>query len=347
MKIFNLFHEDLKLDSLPPRDEPVPVLLIRYWESLWKNPQKFGKEYLNPSNINIVPIQRIWEFIQIVASVCCVSNNVLKNKDILSLGAGFESCLYVFAKLGANVYASDIYFSPKYWYPSYVKYIKEQPEIFCHYNNFKPKIKYINVDLKSKKDLANIGKFDIIYSISSLEHIYSRSFRKKKKMFLNIIKLLKENGIFSFSTEIITKYDHTRQYKIVIDKFIKKLRGFLYPKLKENNNRLIRKKKITKGPRKRSFIKELRNYFLKIISLPRYNRRYDFYTFEELKIIINLLEKKKIYLVEKINWKSCSEFSIECDYPKGQYRTSITLTFSKDLKYKNLKYDLKNLFSKD
>ena len=165
-------------------------------------------------------------------------------------------------------------------------------------------------------------------------------------MFLNIIKNLKENGIFSFSTEVITKYDHTRQYKIVINKFITKLRHYLYPKLKENNNNSIKKEEITKGPKKTSFIKGLRNIFLQIVSLPRYNRRYDFYTFEELKIIINLLAKKKLYLVEKINWKSCSEFNIECVYPKGQFRTSITLTFSKDLKYKIPKYELKNLFSK-
>ena len=80
MKIFNIFHEDLKLDSLPPKDAPTPVLLKRYWEGLWKNPQKIGNEYLNPSNINIVPIQRIWEFIQIVTSVCHISNETLKKK---------------------------------------------------------------------------------------------------------------------------------------------------------------------------------------------------------------------------------------------------------------------------
>ena len=64
-------------------------------------------------------------------------------------------------------------------------------------------------------------------------------------------------------------------------------------------------------------------------NLPRYNRRYDFFTIEELLKIAKLLSKLNINLVENIHWKTCSENLVISKYPAKQYRTSISLTFLK------------------
>jgi len=71
-------------------------------------------------------------------------------------------------------------------------------------------------------------------------------------------------------------------------------------------------------------------------NLPKDNRRYDFYTIEELLSIMRVLSKQKIKLVEDIDWNTCSE-NLVCTenlvfskYPAKQYRTPISLTFLKE-----------------
>jgi len=335
IKIFNLLHEDLDLHLLNQKSFPIPFLLLKYRDVLWKNKEKIGRVFLNPDNIKIVDLQRIWEYVQIIASIYHFSNNNLNNKKILSLGAGFEPCLFTLAKLGAEVYASDIYFSPNYWHSDLVKYIYDKPEIFCHYKNFKPNIKYLYLNLKSKKSFANLDKFDIIYSVSSLEHIYS-SFRQKKKLFKRIANHLNNNGILSFTTELIIKYEKKHMYTIYFKKFLSTLN-----KLIKNHN-----SRDNKGAMKSSDTKALRiyegifksqlksDYFRKIFNiiknLPRHNRRYDFYTIEELLSIIRVLSRLKINLVENIDWNTCTENLVISKYPAKQYRTSISLTFLKE-----------------
>lgn len=331
MDIFKIFHKDLNFDCLPPKDIPVPVLLRKYWDNLWKRKENIGKEFLNPSNINIVPLQRIWEFIHSVASIYYTSESNLKDKKIISLGAGFEPCLYVFSKLGAIVVASDIYNSPKYWFPKYVEYIKKKPEVFCHYKDFKPKINFMHLNLKSKKDLANLGNFDIIYSVSSLEHIYASSFRKKKKMFKRIIEHLNEKGIFSFTTELIIKYDKTRQYKYLIKSFIIKIKIMIQIACKKTYSN-IKVKDIVKSNinlKNKTFLEQIKETLFRIKSLLRYNRRYDFFTIEEINTIIKMFKKKKVNLVDSIDLKSCHEFQIKVPKYNSLYRTPISLTFSK------------------
>jgi len=76
------------------------------------------------------------------------------------------------------------------------------------------------------------------------------------------------------------------------------------------------------------------DYFRKILTilknLPRDNRRYDFYTIEELLNIIRVLSKLKTNLVENIDWNTCTENLVFSKYPANQYRTSISLTFIKE-----------------
>ena len=109
-----MLHEDLDLQLLNQVSFPIPFLLQKHRDTLWKNKEKIGKVFLNPDNIKIVDLQRIWELVQVIANIYHFSNNNLKNKKILSLGTGFEPCLLTLAKLGAEVYASDIYYSPDY-----------------------------------------------------------------------------------------------------------------------------------------------------------------------------------------------------------------------------------------
>jgi len=334
IKIFNLLHEDLDLDLLNQKSFPIPFLLVKYRDVLWKNKEKIGKVFLNPVNIKIVDLQRIWEYVQIIASIYHFSNNNLNDKKILSLGAGFEPCLFTLEKLGAIVHASDIYFSPNYWHSDLVKYINEKPDVFCHYKNFKPDIKYLDLDLKSKKSFAKLDKFDIIYSVSSLEHIYS-SFRKKKKMFKRIANHLNKNGILSFTTELIIKYEKKPMYTIYFKKFLITLKKIFkndnsrenYGAIKSSNTKTL---KIYEGTIK-SYLKidHIRKILNIVKNLPRYNRRYDFFTIEELLKITKVLSKLKINLVENIHWKTCTENLVISKYPAKQYRTSISLTFLK------------------
>ena len=58
-------------------------LLLIYWTSLWKKKGNIGIEFLNPSNLKIVNLQRVWEFTQIIASINYISRNNLKGKKIL------------------------------------------------------------------------------------------------------------------------------------------------------------------------------------------------------------------------------------------------------------------------
>lgn len=342
---FNLLHEDLNLETLPPKNDiPVPFLLRKYWNVLWKKKENIGKEFLNPSNIHIIDIQRIWEFTQIIASINNISKNNLKGKKILSLGAGFEPCLFVFAKLGAEVYASDIYNSSDFWFPEMVKFIKEKPEIFCHYQNFKPNIKYVHLDLQSNKQISRLGKFDIIYSVSSLEHIYT-VFRKKRKLFKNITKHLKEGGIFSFTTEFIVKHDNIRRHKILVKKILYKLKEKINSLIKKNYSNILldkNKQNLIKKINKRNktqinyitIINLIKIAINEIKNLPRFNIRYDFFTYEELLALIDTLSKYNLYLVEEVDWNSCYELPHESLKPKEQYQVPISLTFFKNLNYK-------------
>ena len=335
IKIFNLLHEDLDLQLLKQNSFPIPFLLQKYRNTLWKNDEKIGQVFLNPDNIKMVDLQRIWEFVQIIASIYHFSDHNLNNKKNLSLGAGFEPCLFTLAKLGAEVYASDIYFSPNYWHSDLVKYIHEKPEVFCHYKNFKPDIKYINLNLKSRKDFAKLGKFDIIYSVSSLEHIYS-SFRKKKKLFKQIANHLNNNGILSFTTELIIKYEKKPMYTIYFKKFLNTVNKII-KNLNSRDNKgtnkssdaknLMGNEGITKSQLKRNYFQKI---FTMLKNLPRDNRRYDFYTIEELLTIIKVLSELKINLVENIDWNTCTENLVISKYPAKQYRTSISLTFIKE-----------------
>jgi len=285
---------------------------------------------------------RIWEYVQVIASIYNVSNNNINNKKVLSLGAGFEPCLFTLAKLGAEVYASDIYFSPNYWDSDLVKFIYEKPEIFSHYKTFKPDINYLHLNLKSKKDFAKFDKFDIIYSVSSLEHIHT-SFRKKKKMFKRIANHLNPNGILSFTTELIIKYEKKPMYKIYFKQFLSILDALAKNQNSTNNLGTI-KSADTKALKtyERTIKSRLKSdYFRKIFNmienLPRDNRRYDFYTIEELLRIIRILSKQKINLVENIDWNTftenvvCTENLVFSKYPAKQYRTSISLTFLKEM----------------
>jgi len=328
MRYYVLFHEDINLKCLPPNNNPLPKLLDIYWNDLWKSEEEIGKQYLNAANIHIKSLGRIWEYIQIFGSINYVSNNDIVGKKLLSLGAGIEPNLYVFAKLGARVNASDIYNSQGYWFPFQVDYLKNNSEIFSHYENFKPKINFFHLNLKKRKELNQLGEYDIIYSISSLEHIYSL-FSSKKRLFRNIIKHLNDDGIFSFTTELIIKYDRTKNVK----RFLKTIQSSLKTgKINKNVLKHIIKSYLL-NYQGTKFKGLLRKVLFFIYSLNRYNRRYDFFTKEELKAIIRLLQTKKCYLVDNVNWSSCSKFAIKTHNFRDQYHTSIALTFRKSQKY--------------
>jgi hypothetical protein len=181
--------------------------------------------------------------------------------------------------------------------------------------------------LKNRKELSQLGEYEIIYSISSLEHIYSL-FSSKKKLFKNIIKHLSDDGIFSFTTELIIRYDRTINLKRLL-KIIKK-------SLKEGkiNKNVIKNiyKSYTMSPSEFKSKNIYRTILFHLYNLNRYNRRYDFFTKEELKAIIKLLQKRRCYLVEEVNWSSCNKLAIKTNKFREHYHTSIALTFRKNQK---------------
>jgi len=147
---------------------------------------------------------------------------------------------------------------------------------------------------------------------------------------------LNNNGILSFTTELIIKYEKKPMYTIYFKKLLSTLN-----KLIKNHNSRDNKGKITLSDTKTLRINErtiksqlkpdyFRKFFTILKNLPRDNRRYDFYTIEELHNIIRVLSKLKINLVENIDWNTCTENLVISKYPAKQYRTSISLTFIKE-----------------
>lgn len=315
--IFEILHDDLDYDATNYK-ESFPSLSWTYWYYLWNLNEKTEGQFLNPTNMKIAKLHRIWEYVQTIACIYHFSDRSLENKKIISLGAGVEPCLFTFSKLGGNVIASDIYFTSNYWHPEWVKYIRNEPEIFSHYRKFKPRIDFINLNLKSKEDLRALGNFDIIYSISSLEHIYS-SLTKKIKLFKRIGGHLNPGGIFSFTTDLVLKHDKTRMYKFYLRYINFKIRKVFNISPKNQFAQYI-------NPFQS---KSIKSFLYVMFNLHRYYRRYDFFTVDELKKIIDVLRKKKLYLVEDVCWKSCLEHPIKSKKFRGQWKTSISLTFRK------------------
>jgi len=120
VKIFDLVHDDLDY-SVFKEKYPYPFLLWIYWYYLWKNEGKTEGKFLNPTNMKIPKLHKIWEYIQTVAIIYHFSNLSLENKKIISLGTGVEAYFFTLSKLGGKVIASDIYFTPNYWHPEWVK----------------------------------------------------------------------------------------------------------------------------------------------------------------------------------------------------------------------------------
>lgn len=327
LKSYNQLHEDLKLNCLPPKNLPSPVLLDIYWRYLWKEEKNINRELLNPQNLHIKMLGRVWEYIQIIYSISITLNNNLKDKTILSLGAGVEPCLFLFDKLGAKVTASDQYNLKTYWFRNHLMYLKKETFIFSHYQNHIPNIEFKNLDLRSNKSLKRLEKYDIIYSVSSLEHIYS-TFSRKKKMFKRIIKHLNPNGIFSFTTELIVKFKPLRRWRIYLNHIKNQIRFLIKDNFKIRYLLFNLKKKLS--------LYEIKKLIFKISKIYRFNRRYDFFTPEELLKIIKLLDKRGIFLVEKVNWDTCCEYPIKSQKFVGQFHSSVSLTFSKNQKFKKI-----------
>jgi SAM-dependent methyltransferase len=327
LRSYNQLHENLKINCLPPKNLPSPVLLDIYWRYLWKEEKNINKEFLNPQNLHIKMLGRVWEYIQIVYSISITLNNNLKEKTILSIGAGVEPCLFLFDKLGAKVTASDQYNLETYWFRNHLKYLNKERSIFSHYQNHTPRIEFKNLDLRSNKSLKSLKKYDVIYSVSSLEHIYS-TFNKKIKMFKSIIKHLNADGIFSFTTELIVKFKPLRRWRIYLHNIKKQFRFLVKNNFKIGRLLFQLKKKLA--------LNEIKKIIFKISRVYRFNRRYDFYTPEELLKIIKILMKKGIFLVEKVDWDTCCEYPIKSNKFVGQFHSSVSLTFSKNNKFKKI-----------
>ena len=76
-----------------------------------------------------------------------------------------------------------------------------------------------------------------------------------------------------------------------------------------------------------------KNFFQQFVDiikiLPKYNRRYDFFSYEEILELVKFLKKKGVLLVDAIDWSTCNEFLVLSKRYSGQAVTQIALTFRK------------------
>jgi hypothetical protein len=223
MKIHAEFHRDLK-ERRPEDRGPFPSILDEYWNNRWKDaPESCNSEYLSAENLH--RNHRPWEYIQTLASIYHGRGQDLRGKRILGLGAGVESPLWTLSRWGADVTATDIYFEKKYWHPEFIPHIRGNPEIFCPYHSAYP-VHFRNLNAKIRRlrnlfEWLNLGKYDVAYSISSLEHIHGtqrrersmpeRIMRKKISMFRRIARHVAAGGILCFTTELIVTRGEKRR----------------------------------------------------------------------------------------------------------------------------------------
>jgi hypothetical protein len=279
MDIFKQFHLGIKKPILPS-PVPLPSMHDFYWKQLWSaDPRKTYNEYAEPGNLRST--HKIWEYIQILYILSCLLPKSGQPR-VLSLGAGVESPLWFLAAKGMDVTAGDMYFEKRYWHPEYVPYLRQNPGIFCPYDRLHD-VRFMNLDLRIRSLAGlirwkNLGIYDAIYSISSLEHVYGvqkksssnpapQVLAKKIALFRRIMKHLKKGGVFAFTTELITCFAG--------------------------------------------------------------KRRLDFFTREELEIIIESLRNQGVMLKGPVDWSGMHEQELPTAGIPGHFHTAVSLAFEK------------------
>jgi hypothetical protein len=176
-----------------------------------------------------------------------------------------------------------MYFERRYWHPEYVPFLRRDPGFFCPYEGKAGDVRFINLNLRIR-GLAGLirwrtlGDYDAIYSISSLEHVYGVQKKssenpampvlaKKIALFRRIVKHLKNDGVFAFTTELITRFEG--------------------------------------------------------------KRRLDFFTREELGIIISSLAGEGVRLTGPVDWSAMREQELQTGGIPGHYHTAVSLAFVK------------------
>ncbi len=217
--VYDELHRDLRIPSLPPEDAPIPSMIGFYWKHLWQDhPEWVGKRFCRPDNLR--DTHKIWEYVQTLAMVKETLGGV-DGARLLSLGAGVESPLWTFARWGASVVATDRYWSKRYWHREHAPYLKTQPNVFNPYHTAGRPIAFVGLNLRMHSPLdwltwAWLGRFEGVYSISSLEHVYgtnrrssqitdNRVMQHKIALFRRICRRIKPGGALCFTTEVITQ----------------------------------------------------------------------------------------------------------------------------------------------
>lgn len=240
---YDELHRDLRIPSFPPGDSPIPSMFDFYWKHLWRdNPEWVGTQFCQPENLR--DTHKIWEYVQTLATVRETLGG-LDGVRLLSLGAGVESPLWAFSRLGASVVATDRYWSRRYWHREYVPYLKTNPDVFNPYRSRGRPIAFVNLNLRFRAPLdwltwAWLGRFDAVYSISSLEHVHGTNRRSTKTtdwrvmgrkiaLFRRICRRVKPGGTLCFTTEVITERRDRRRLDFYtveeLERIVGELRG--------------------------------------------------------------------------------------------------------------------------
>jgi len=281
MQVYEELHRGLRRPDLLHEDAILlPSIFHTYWQALWRDdPRTAQQEWCAPRNLRAT--HRIWEYVQVLACLYYALPD-LRDRRILSLGAGVESPLWTLARWGADVTATDIYFEKRYWHPEQTLAIKTDPSRFCPYSEPYPvTFKNLNLKRRNLRSLlawSRLAQYDAIYSISSLEHVYGvqrrvavqldrRVVRKKLGLFRRVARHLNAGGVLVFTTELITRYTE--------------------------------------------------------------KRRLDFYTREELELVLETLGAEGLTLVDDLDWGTMEEQQLQTRDTPGQWHTAVAIALRK------------------
>ncbi len=281
MHVYEEFHRGLRTPEFLEHEATLlPSIFHTYWQAVWReDPTTIGREWCTPHNLRAT--HRIWEYVQVLACLYYTLPD-LRGKQILSLGAGVESPLWTLARWGADVTATDIYFERRYWHPEQTLAIKTNPSRFCPYSEAYP-VTFKNLNLKRRNlgsllAWSRLARYDAIYSISSLEHVYGVQrrvavrldrgvVRKKLGLFRRVARRLKAGGVLVFTTELITRYAE--------------------------------------------------------------KRRLDFYTREELELVLETLGAEGLALEDELDWGTMEEQQLQTRDTPGQWHTAVAIALRK------------------
>jgi len=141
--------------------------------------------------------RKIWEFCQIIYGLRKLKR-LHPHAIALGIGCGHEELMYFLANRVRKVYATDLY-KDKYLGGEADKDVLFKPEKYAPFKFRKENLNIQRMDARELKFKDNT--FDFCFSLSAIEHMGNR--KNKLRAFKEVLRVLKPDGIFAMTTELI------------------------------------------------------------------------------------------------------------------------------------------------